>query len=81
MLYRRIAFGSGVWFTLGSEPGLRGSFENGSEDETMFYVTLTFFSGQYKTWTADCGLRTEHKKYGLGKKRGLENTDWVQNTD
>ena len=63
MLYRRIAFGFGVWFTLGSE------------DETMFYVTLTFFSGQYKTWTADCGPRTGHKKYGLGKKRGLENTD------
>ena len=67
---------------------LRSSFSSasfsklqGSEDETMFYVTLTFFSGQYKTWTADCGLRTVHKKYGLGKKRGLENTHWVQNTD
>ena len=36
--------------------------------------------GQYKTsikhglWTADCGLGI---KYGLGIKRGLENTDWV----
>ena len=31
--------------------------------------------------TADCGLRTADCglgiKYGLGIKRGLENTDWV----
>ena len=31
--------------------------------------------------TADCGLRTTDCglgiKYGLGIKRGLENTDWV----
>ena len=37
--------------------------------------------GQYKTRTADCGLRTTDCglgiKYGLGIKRGLENTDWV----
>ena len=33
-----------------------------------------FSSGQYKTGTADCGLGI---KYGLGIKRGLENTDWV----
>ena len=25
-------------------------------------------------WTTDCGLGI---KYGLGMKRGLENTDWV----
>ena len=31
-------------------------------------------SGQYKTWTADCGLGI---KFGLGIKRGLENMDWV----
>ena len=38
-------------------------------------------SGQYKTRTANCGLRTTDCglgiKYGLGIKRGLENTDWV----
>ena len=37
--------------------------------------------GQYKTRTADCGLRTTDCglgiKYGLGVKRGLENMDWV----
>ena len=31
-------------------------------------------TGQYKIWTADCGLGV---KYGLGIKRGLENMDWV----
>jgi len=38
----------------------------------------TSYSGQYKAWTADCGLGI---KYGLGLKRGLENTDWVLNMD
>ena len=28
----------------------------------------SFLTTQYKTWTAD---------YGLGIKRGMENTDWV----
>ena len=45
------------------------------------FETVTFISGQYKTWTADYGLRTGYKTgtgyktrtkhYGLGIKYGL----------
>ena len=37
-------------------------------------IYLGIKTGQYKIWTADCGLSI---KYGLGIKRGLENMDWV----
>ena len=40
-----------------------------------------FQGGQYKTWTADYGLRTTNYglgiKHGLGIKRGLSIMDWV----
>ena len=34
----------------------------------LFSIYMVFFSGQYKTWTADCGLGIKH---GLGLKCGL----------
>ena len=58
-----------------------------------FYDEGKISGGQYKTWTADYGLRTGYKirtrykmrtgKYGLGIKhgqgikRGLRTADWV----
>ena len=35
----------------------------------MSETEITFLDGQYKTWTADCELRTTD--CGLGVKRGL----------
>ena len=41
----------------------------------LMHLVSTFYCGQYKTWTADCGLRTTDCglgiKHGLGIKCGL----------
>ena len=63
----------------------------------VFAILNTRRFGQYKTWTADYGLRTGYNirtkyktrtgkdglgiKHGQGIKRGLRTADWVQNTD
>ena len=47
------------------------------ESETHSRIGLQNYLPVYQSfqiWTADCGLGI---KYGLGIKRGLENTDWV----
>ena len=55
--------------------GINRRLSSLSSDKASFdLATPHTKNGQYKTWTADCGLGI---KYGLGIKRGLENTDWV----
>ena len=46
----------------------------------VFWRDFLLSCGQYKRWTADYGLRTGYK-HGLGIKRELSITDWVENTD